>query len=72
MTIQYVAYGLAEDMVAELSAWDYNRVMGSQYRYYVMCVGDADYETYPANTLKEAKADAIAMAREGGVPARRV
>ena len=59
-------------MVAEVSAWDFNKHAGTKYKYYVMCVGDEDYETNPHLTLKDAKADAMEMAKEGGVPVRRV
>jgi hypothetical protein len=72
MAIEYVAYGPAADMIAEVSAFDYNRCTGEKWAYYVMPVGDEDFETYPAPTLAAAKADAAALAAGAGIPVRRI
>jgi hypothetical protein len=54
-SIQYVAYGLAADMIAEVSAFDYNACCGTKHRYYVMPVGELQYDTEACDNLKEAK-----------------
>lgn len=70
--VQYIAYGLAADMISEVSAFDYNGCCGTAHRYYVMPVGDAQWDTDAADTLKDAKELAREMARNLGCGILRV
>ncbi len=70
--VQYVAYGLVADMIAEVSAFDYNGCVGENWRYYVMPVGDDQFDTSPAANVKEAKALAKEMANDLGCGILRV
>lgn len=64
--VDYIAFGLASDMIAEVSAFDVNAACGTKHRYYVMPVGEQQWDTDAASTLVEAKAIAREMAKALG------
>lgn len=73
--IERIAYGKIADMVAEVSALEMSEdwLRDHGFRYAVMPVGDAQYDTEFCRTLREARDVARSCARENGkVPVQAV
>ena len=71
-TIEYIAFGARDDMVAEVSAYDHSAYEGfdgdaTHYDFLVMPVGDAQWDTEGFSNLADAKAHAKYLAGEYGV-----
>lgn len=75
VTVDSVAFGKYDDMVAEVGALDYlNYLRGigekfdtRHYRYAVMPIGDAQFSTEFYSSLKDARGAAQEQARHYGV-----
>ena len=71
-TVDFIAYGEREAMVAEVAAFDMTASEGfdgdpARYAFLVMPVGDAVWDTEECSTLEEAREHARYLASEYGV-----